>query len=87
MTKEDTRNMQPAQAFWCSFGDQEIPKELLKPRSKLLSRISSLIRASKAEAPVEDDEVHVSHCTKDADNAMSPELNFYFQLADRILDS
>jgi len=87
MTKEDTRNTQSPQAFWCSFGDQEIPKELLKPRSKLLSRISSLVRANKAEAPVDDGEVHVSPCAKDADNAMSPELNFYFQLADRILDS
>ena len=87
MTKEDTRNKQSPQAFWCSFGDQEIPKELLKPRSKLLSRISSLIRADKAEAPMDDDGVHASPCAKDADKTMSPELNFYFQLADRILDS
>ena len=87
MTKEDTRNMQSPQAFWWSFGDQEIPKDLLKPRSKLLSRISSLTRANKAEAPLDDDRVHVSPCAKDADKDMSPELNFYFQLADRILDS
>jgi len=86
MTKEDTTNTQSAQAFWCSFGDQEIPEELLKPRSKLLVRISSHIRGNKAEAPVNDDRVHVAVCRKDADNTMSPELDFYFRLADRILD-
>ena len=86
MTREDTRNTQSAQDFWCSFGDQEIPAELLKPRSKLLGRISSLVRPNKAEAPVNDDGVHVSPCEKDTDNTMSPELDFYFRLADRILD-
>ena len=86
MTREDTRNTQSAQAFWCSFGDQEIPAELLKPRSKLLGRISSLVRHNKAEAPVDDDGVDVSPCGKDADSAVSPELDFYFRLADRILD-
>ncbi len=53
---------------------------------KLLGRISSFVRPNRAEAPVNDDGVHVSPCEKDADNTMSPELDFYFRLADRILD-
>ena len=86
MAKKDTRTTQSTQAFWSSFGDQEIPEELLKPRSKKLGRISSLIRANKAKAPVKADSIHVPPSAKDADNTMSPELEFYFRLADRILD-
>lgn len=87
MAKEDTRNTQSPQAFWWSFGDQEIPKDLLKPRSKLLSRISTLTRANKAEDPSDDNGAHVSRRAEDDDKTMSPELSFYFRLADRILDS
>ena len=78
--KEETKGMQPSQAFWFSFVNQEIPEELLNPHSKLLGKISTLIRAKKVQVASASTG---SPCPRDVDTKadMSPERNFYFQLA------
>ena len=47
--------MEPSQAFWFYFVDQEIPEELLSPRSKLLGKISGLVRGRKVELSARND--------------------------------
>ena len=89
MMKEETKNMQPSQAFWFSFVNQEIPKDLLDPHWKTLGKISSLIGVSKDEvvASVRDEatpmRAYGSPRARDVDTGddMSPERSFYFQLA------
>ena len=51
LTSVEIGDMQPSQAFWFAFSDQEIPRELLRPHSNLLSKISSRVtRKVKASA-------------------------------------
>jgi len=78
--KEETKGMQPSQVFWFSFANQEIPEELLSPHSRLLGKISTLIRARKVQVVSAS---IGSPCARDVDTRddMSPERNFYFQLA------
>lgn len=78
--KEETKGMQPSQAFWFCFVNQEIPRELLTQNSRLLGKLSTLIRARKDQAVSAS---IGSPCARDVDTRadMSPERNFYFQLA------
>lgn len=78
--KEETKSMQPSRAFWFSFASQEIPEELLNQHSRLLGKISTLIRAKKVQVVSAS---IGSPCARDVDTGadMSPERNFYFQLA------